>query len=193
MLVKQDRECSHCHTLFPCIEGKIFANHVRWCPANITNGDKGRNAIRQAHLRNAIKRQDEFEVICHHCSSSFVVIEKKNRFPTKKRYFCSKKCGYRKFQNEDTKRKIGDALRKNDYNRICDYCSKSFIASNKAQKTCSRSCAGHNRIKNKLSFRAYWLKCQFKFSLNDYPDEFDFSLIKRYGWYKAANRGNNLN
>ena len=29
--------------------------------------------------------------------------------------------------------------------------------------------------------------------MNDYPDEFDFELIEQYGWYKAKNRGNNLN
>jgi hypothetical protein len=29
--------------------------------------------------------------------------------------------------------------------------------------------------------------------LNQYPEEFDFSLIEKYGWYKAKNRGNNLN
>jgi hypothetical protein len=28
--------------------------------------------------------------------------------------------------------------------------------------------------------------------MNTYPDEFDFDLIRTYGWYKAANRGNNL-
>jgi hypothetical protein len=35
--------------------------------------------------------------------------------------------------------------------------------------------------------------CEFKFSLKDYPNEFDFKLIESYGWYKAKNRGNNLN
>lgn len=34
--------------------------------------------------------------------------------------------------------------------------------------------------------------CEFKFSLNDYPDKFDFKLIEQYGWYKAKNRGDNL-
>lgn len=35
--------------------------------------------------------------------------------------------------------------------------------------------------------------CAFTFALSDFPDEFDFSLIEKYGWYKAANHGNNLN
>lgn len=40
----------------------------------------------------------------------------------------------------------------------------------------------YNRYKN---------DCQFRFSLNQYPDKFDFNLIKQHGWYKASNRGNN--
>lgn len=28
--------------------------------------------------------------------------------------------------------------------------------------------------------------------MNDFPCEFDFNLIERYGWYKSTNRGNNL-
>lgn len=37
----------------------------------------------------------------------------------------------------------------------------------------------------------YRKACQFRFSLNTYPNEFDFSLIEKYGWYKAKNKGNN--
>ncbi len=39
----------------------------------------------------------------------------------------------------------------------------------------------------------YRYECAFKFSLNEYPAEFDFSLIEKYGWYRAKNRGDNLN
>jgi hypothetical protein len=38
----------------------------------------------------------------------------------------------------------------------------------------------------------YRLECSFSFSLQQFPDEFDFSLIEKYGWYSAKNRGNNL-
>lgn len=38
----------------------------------------------------------------------------------------------------------------------------------------------------------YRLQCQFNFNLSDYPNEFDFDLIRKYGWYKAKNHGNNL-
>lgn len=28
--------------------------------------------------------------------------------------------------------------------------------------------------------------------MNDYPDEFDFELIRENGWYSPSNKGNNL-
>ena len=34
---------------------------------------------------------------------------------------------------------------------------------------------------------------QILFSLDAYPEEFDFSLIEKYGWYKAKNNGDNPN
>lgn len=45
---------------------------------------------------------------------------------------------------------------------------------------------------NAVGLVRYRQLCEFKFSLNDYPDKFDFKLIGQYGWYKAKNRGNNL-
>ncbi len=41
----------------------------------------------------------------------------------------------------------------------------------------------------KEGFERYRQLCEFKFNLNDYPNYFDFSLIKKYGWYRAKNRG----
>lgn len=46
---------------------------------------------------------------------------------------------------------------------------------------------------NKKGIDRYRQLCEFKFSLNDYPDKFDFELIKKYGWYSASNRGGNIN
>lgn len=46
-------------------------------------------------------------------------------------------------------------------------------------------------ISKKKGIVRYRQLCEFKFNLKDYPDEFDFSLIEKYGWYKAKNRGDN--
>lgn len=45
-------------------------------------------------------------------------------------------------------------------------------------------------IKDKVDYRKL---CQFRFSLNSFPDEFDFNLIGEYGWYMAKNKGDNPN
>ena len=47
-----------------------------------------------------------------------------------------------------------------------------------------------NKIKEIKKLYKYF--CRFNFALNEYPDEFDFDLIRKYGWYKAKNHGNNL-
>ena len=46
--------------------------------------------------------------------------------------------------------------------------------------------------KNRSALENYRADCAFKFNLSDYPDEFDFTLIESYGWYKPKNRGDNL-
>ena len=43
-------------------------------------------------------------------------------------------------------------------------------------------------IKNLTDYRN---RCQFHFDVYDYPDEFDFDIIRKYGWYSAINRGGN--
>jgi len=73
----------------------------------------------------------------------------------------------------------------------------------KTKKHCSGSCAArYSEARGKLQEKArkkraaltnYRADCAFRFSLNDYPSEFEFGLVEEYGWYKAKNRGDNLN
>jgi hypothetical protein len=50
----------------------------------------------------------------------------------------------------------------------------------------------HSAIDSK---QLYSYQCRFKFSISQFNDWFKYSseLIKKHGWYSAANRGNNLN
>lgn len=58
---------------------------------------------------------------------------------------------------------------------------------------CSRICSQEHRRKHLNEFQKYKSKAKFNFNLFGYPDEFNFDLIKKYGWYKPSNKGNNLN
>jgi hypothetical protein len=49
------------------------------------------------------------------------------------------------------------------------------------------------KVRDLSKISDYRHECSFKFSLNEYPEEFDFSLVEKYGWYRAKNRGDNLN
>jgi DNA-binding CsgD family transcriptional regulator len=46
---------------------------------------------------------------------------------------------------------------------------------------------------SKTGLDRYRQLCEFKFSLNEFPNKFNFNLIEKYGWYKAKNRGDNPN
>ena len=45
---------------------------------------------------------------------------------------------------------------------------------------------------NRIFYQQYRTDCKFNFSVYDYPDEFDLTLIDQFGWYKAKNRGDNI-
>lgn len=165
----------------------------------------------------------KYLVSCHLCSSEFYVNERELLFPSKDEYFCSRSCANTRPMSDVTKDKIregtnkyisaqiekdgGVSLRRNirpsgfvPFCRDCMFCGTSFEIrefSRKKKKFCSVKCVSDERaskLRLTLSeWKIYRRDCQFKFSLNSYPDEFDFSLIESHGWYKAKNHGNNLN
>lgn len=135
----------------------------------------------------------EFEVKCYKCQKKIKVIERENKFPTKSKYFCSSKCSHSHVLSEETKQKLSAQAKKRRkyplYN-VCKYCgekTKSWKI-----KFCSSECHNKWKRRNLSEYKKYRLDCQFTFALNDFPDEFDFSLIEKHGWYKASNHGNNL-
>lgn len=74
---------------------------------------------------------------------------------------------------------------------FCGICGDEITK--KRRKFCSKQCVKKSRQKDLTEKQKYRSECKFQFSLNEYPDKFDFSLIEKYGWYKASNHGNNLN
>ena len=153
-----------------------------------------------------------YKVICATCKKEFEIIEREYKFNKNKKYYCSKSCSCSHKKSSETKEKISKSIKEFNINankyipekRVCPVCHKEFIAKKKTNTCCSLSCAAkykqikkYNAITNdielaKFKYNTYKKRCCFKFSLNTYPEEFDFSLISANGWYKAANHGNNL-
>jgi len=111
--------------------------------------------------------------------------------------FCSESCAktFSSNQNrEEANKKISKTLSLGNFQFSCKNCK--FTEERRIAKRkmlfCSRSCGAKHRNKNSSIFTKYKSLTSFKFSLNTYPGDFDFSLIEKHGWYKAKNHGNNL-
>jgi hypothetical protein len=78
----------------------------------------------------------------------------------------------------------------NEYNenpKICPNCSKPIEYLKRKLLHCSKKCLKEYRRKCIDKFLLYKSDSKFKFNLKDYPEEFDFSLIEKYGWYSPSN------
>jgi hypothetical protein len=202
--MRKDRTCQYCEKLFLNEDGKVFANHVRWCDKNKTNGDKGiskRNQTNSDLFSLKFGEIKQFEVTCCKCEIVFAVKERENKHPERDIYFCSRSCANsRGPRSEDFKEKVRAKLSGRIIvqrrSRICEGCRLEFQIDSKhpKQKCCSVECSRKVRYGDidKESLKYYRRACSFKFNLADYPGEFDFGLVEQYGWYAAKNRGDNL-
>lgn len=76
-------------------------------------------------------------------------------------------------------------------NKTCKLCSIKTVKT-KRSLYCSDECRKNSKRVNVTEYNKYKQDCKFKFNLSDFTNEFDFSLIEYYGWYKPSNKGNNL-
>lgn len=195
------KTCKYCEVVFHDIDVKVFANHVRWCTKNTTNGDKGALKFSQ----NNKERFDrdlgpitEFTVSCKRCKKDLTVRERSKRHPERIEYFCSRSCANsRGPRSEDFKEKLKSKLAIPRVTKACNFCGNDFyIPQSQFEKSrsCSRECAIKFRYRDsdKTSLQYYRRLCAFKFAIKDFPQEFDCSLIEKYGWYAPKNRGDNL-
>lgn len=149
------------------------------------------------------------------CKKCDKVIEYDNR----RNNFCNKSCSASfnnngRTQSKKTKDKISNSVSKyigenglfgclgNKYEcnkgkkrkiiegKLCKNCNNMFYNINHFY--CNQECRKEYRRKNLTEFQKYKLDCAFKFGIKDYPNEFNFDLIKEHGWYKPKNRGDNL-
>lgn len=104
---------------------------------------------------------------------------KKEIFINKRASIKTARC--KECKNKNTKEKYLNNRKKKI--KTCKFCN-SII--NEKHKSICNNC--------KLEYYGQFRReCGFIFHLNEFPNEFDFNLIKLYGWYKASNNGNNLN
>jgi endogenous inhibitor of DNA gyrase (YacG/DUF329 family) len=78
------------------------------------------------------------------------------------------------------------------YDLSCKGCGKEFEYNRSTRKFCSEECKKEYKRKDMEEYQRYKSDCVFKFNLSDYVDEFDFSLVEKYGWYSPTNKNDNL-
>jgi hypothetical protein len=136
---------------------------------------------------------------CLRCNEIIKYEQRENKL------FCSKSCSAsftnsNRIISEKTKQKISTKAKeraelspnhKKEKLKKCFFCEKEFTSTTR-KKSCSNECLKESKRKNMSEFQKYKMDCLFNFNLSDYENEFDFDLVRKYGWYKPKNRGNNL-
>lgn len=197
------KKCQFCLKEIEVKNGKVFSNHVRWCDKNpnyLTIKEKFKaklNKIIQDKSEKRFKEYKENPRLCVNCLNP-IPFECKERFKYCKRPNCiiEAKRFAESFCNRDKIRELN-----------CYICDKVFITKSFIGKMKCSSCRERiekeeenrkleniriikERSENLIS--TYRTMSLFKFSLKDFPDEFDFDLIRKYGFYSPKNKKNNL-
>lgn len=206
--------CPHCkETLI--INKRQFANHVRWCKANPKYEEIRNSTINKIKKNCEIKHDELFhnrDIECPICNKIFTINISDSDFNRGKyRKTCSDECAKKlTAQNTDKEEKnkkvsesVKEFVRKNnpegiisERETICPNCGIVFTPKKRNQKFCSNKCNIEFHSKEALRdqdfMKRYKSQCVFDFSLNEFPEEFDFDLIENFGWYSASNHGNNV-
>lgn len=161
-----------------------------------------RNVFVNKHLRDYTKNgaglskipRESYESNPKYCVNP--KCNKKLPFNKRRNKYCDSSCSAShtnigRVMTEESNKKRRDKLIKNILIN-CKNCNKEFLKKRR-RLFCSNICRTEYDRKDMDEYQLYKSECQFKFSLNDFPDEFDFSMVEKYGWYKAKNRGDNLN
>jgi Zn finger protein HypA/HybF involved in hydrogenase expression len=180
----------------------------KYCGKTFDKGLKLNGHISFGHINKRRHLEKvEIEKNCPKCGKIFKVLRNiKNGiiYPIKdERKYCSRTCANSKNWSKEHKDKLSKTIREkfgtSKYETHCLGCNKKI--SSKTKSGFCKKCYSKSRIGKRMFFRTkheneeldhYRLDCRFRFNLSSFPEEFDFELYKKYGKYKAANRGNNL-
>jgi hypothetical protein len=125
----------------------IYANHVRWCDKNTTNGDKGISEVSKSKIDYYLKLYpiNEYNVICKVCDAKFTLLERESKFNKRNgKYFCSYSCSRKR--SEEAKQKISLSTKELWKNE--EYANK--IVKNNTNKNYRFTSKGEEEIKKYL-------------------------------------------
>lgn len=207
------RICPHCKESFN-VNGNTMANHIRWCKKNPDYEKILKNTKSKCKYKNIERNKklyDTYVINCEYCGKEIVFVCSKKQYERGSyKRTCSNECAKKltsikgKSKKLDTWSKKSKSIKDKNrdknpeyYIHQCTYCNKSFESKYKSiRKFCSLECCKKYRFdkfsRNKSKKEIYSKLCQFRFALNEFPNEFNFELIKKQGWYKAKNHGDNL-
>lgn len=183
---------------------KLISEHHNYGEISIIMG-RSVKSVQNRAFRLGLRINLTLETNCLNCGNEI----NRCRSHINKNNFCSKSCSTtynnkKRVHSNETKEKIKKKL-KNKSKKI----RTPKIKENKPKKIFSQfnfnklkkcgNCYNLIPIKNKICdkckleyYNYYRPLCEFKFNLNDYPNEFDFKLLKEYGMYSPINKNNNL-
>lgn len=180
---------------------KIISDKQKYCSYTCRNIFVNKNLRDYTKVKNTFfglfeKKYYNNPKKCLKCNGIIPYEKKRNKF-------CSHSCAssisntirQRKPASEIFKTKMSliakERVKKTLNQHYCKNCGE-IIFSLRKRSFCDNKCRKEFNKKNTDAFQQYKQKCLFTFKLNDYSEEFDFDLIKKYGWYKPKNRGNNI-
>lgn len=189
-------------------------NHCKCCKVEIADNRKVcsfscRNKLINANKNYSIQNKKANEtrskriaslkiektVNCKKCNKELIVKTDSNG-KIKEFYYCSRKCANSHVFSNETKNKQKIALFNKRIYCKCITCEKEIYYVSKIKLQCNK-CRIEESKRNKKEFissnlsdkQHYYRLAGFNFSLNTYIDEFDFSLVKKFGWYKSKRYG----
>lgn len=191
--------CDQCQSKFDTFQAK--ANHVRWNHLDNSSYSLKMKEIGVEIANRRFGKVVEESVKCSHKNCNNPVEIKYREGKKREKYFCSEYCSrsYSSTSSPLKNEKISKKLTKEKAIKNCPFCRKDFSYREKLNtKYCSFECSNSAKkekysLESQYTLKNYRSKASFIFNLSDYPEEFDFTLVEKYGWYKASNRGNNPN
>lgn len=188
--MEEIKTCEICG--FQTVNGRVMSNHKRW--KHIT--DRTSNEYKQFQLKvGSVRKVNRITktCICEKCGNTFEQTHSQREWDTGKnvRRFCCISCSNSRGKRTDEfKNHLRELFSKNENVEVtCPVCGKKFLTNKKT--FCSSKCAHEAQKNNNLDdLKVYRRRCAFTFALNQFPNEFDFKLVEKYGWYAASNSKN---